>query len=1241
MKVPKIFESYKSKALTFIKDKKVKEIIFSENTYEVEVIDEKAEGSPFWPFLQVDDEGNITDFFCTCSESEINGGCVHLTAAFMRICDDEGVPLHVRFRNSLWNGLCHIASLTLGYDAKVLKKKDKGKYYCSSKTGKLIFKIDGKVAKAIKHIEDNFVKRKDETEETSLKFSNLSLDEISKWREGKASTHLRYELSFWSDIAKWLFLMQDEGDEYNIKFVNSVSPLPHKIIANFKTVQIECYIAENHWLKIIPLLASVDSPLGVFDYEDQIIDKIEYNEEEKGFVITKKEEGINLDDKKKYTTVDKWLYVPNVGFYSYNPTPILEKPFINKDSVEEVLNNYTKILRQFLRNATIYNNVVEVQYNLSFDGEDNFHIDTYIFDKGDMDNDRSSIFDGWVYIHNKKGWYRLEGKLFNEKNKVIHKSKVSDFINNNRVWLQQYDGFNINFSSIQAKLTYSLTDNALLFDTNLDFPVGVDSYKDFGEWVYAANKGFYIKKAAKSLLPLKAGLSVDVKELSQFIDSYQEELEQVDGFFTSNGPIDKIGLNIFLDDKGNITIEPKTILKKEVKAEDLIFFDNYIYIKGDGFFILPQELKLPKKYSNKIVVAKTNESFFVKYELDKLKRFALQIDNKLVKPKFLTLVIKNITKEKKKRGKYFLLDLQYKSELGEVSVTDLFHEVNKKKDFAFTEAGLINLQLLNFSWITYLHKNNLHRTKKLVRLNMLEWIRLSVFERVQEPKGEGKEAKRIQKLFFEMQNFSSDEIIHCDSLKATLRPYQETGTHWLWFLYCHNLSGLLCDEMGLGKTHQAMALMAAISHDDTNRENKYLVVCPTSVIYHWEESLKEFLPHLRVCVFHGFSRHIDKFEKEYDVLLTSYGIVRMEQERINKWHYALAVFDEIQIAKNYASKTNKALKVIDAKMKLGLTGTPIENYIIELKALFDVVLPHYLPSDKVFKSLFINPIEKERDKEKQNLLSRLIKPFILRRKKAEVLKDLPEKIEEIAYCDMSSEQVIMYNDILSLTKKEFMTELNKSDKPIPYVHIFALLSKLKQVCDHPSLILKDTRSYNKHESGKWELFKELLQEARESNQKVVVFSQYLGMISIIESYLKRKKIGYALIKGATKKRAEEIKRFCDDPNCEVFVASLLAAGVGINLTVASVVIHYDRWWNPAKENQATDRVHRIGQTRGVQVFKLVSKNTIEERIHQLIENKKGLIEDTLGKDDSEEIKQLSREEILAVLQEISLTSELE
>lgn len=293
-----------------------------------------------------------------------------------------------------------------------------------------------------------------------------------------------------------------------------------------------------------------------------------------------------------------------------------------------------------------------------------------------------------------------------------------------------------------------------------------------------------------------------------------------------------------------------------------------------------------------------------------------------------------------------------------------------------------------------------------------------------------------------------------------------------------------------------------------------------------------------------------------------------------------------------------------------------------------------MPGENDYREQFIRPIEKEGNVEKRLLLSRLIKPFVLRRKKDDVLLDLPEKTEEIAHCDLQPEQRDLYAEILTASRDKLLGELQSNEQPVPYLHIFTLLSHLKQVCNHPAAYLKKPASYKEYKSGKWDLFLELLEEARESQQKVVVFSHYLSMLDIIEDYLKEHGIGFAAIRGATVDRGEQLQRFNRDPQCEVFVGSLQAAGLGIDLTAASVVIHYDRWWNAARENQATDRVHRIGQTRGVQVFKLVTKGTVEEHIDFLIAKKGRLMEEIVGVDDHQIIKRFDRQEMINLLQSL-------
>jgi SNF2 family DNA or RNA helicase len=389
-----------------------------------------------------------------------------------------------------------------------------------------------------------------------------------------------------------------------------------------------------------------------------------------------------------------------------------------------------------------------------------------------------------------------------------------------------------------------------------------------------------------------------------------------------------------------------------------------------------------------------------------------------------------------------------------------------------------------------------------------------------------------------------------------------------------------------------------------------------------------------VHTYYGLDRSLGDFREQKGLLLTSYGIWKRDATLLNTIPFELAILDEIQIAKSHTSQVHSALLELNAPTKLGLTGTPIENRLRELKSLFDIVLPTYMPSNSDYQTFFTKPIEKEHSLDRKNLLMRFIAPFILRRKKEDVLFDLPEKTEEVAHCGLSEEQRSLYQQILSQSRNHLLRELKEESSPIPYVHIFALLSYLKQICDHPAVYLKEFANYKTYESGKWDLFIELLHEARDSGQKVVVFSQYLGMLDIIESYLKEHKIGFAAIRGATKDRAEEVRRFNRDPKCEVFVGSLQAAGLGIDLTAASVVIHYDRWWNAARENQATDRVHRIGQRRGVQVFKLITKGTFEERIDKLISKKGQLMEDIIGSDEQNLVKYFNRSELIELLQDV-------
>ena len=467
-------------------------------------------------------------------------------------------------------------------------------------------------------------------------------------------------------------------------------------------------------------------------------------------------------------------------------------------------------------------------------------------------------------------------------------------------------------------------------------------------------------------------------------------------------------------------------------------------------------------------------------------------------------------------------------------------------------------------------------------------------------------------------------------MTAELRTYQQRGTEWLWFLQENGFGGLLCDDMGLGKTHQVMALMRCLRHGQTGG-NPFLVVCPTTVLSHWENKLREYASALTPVVYHGADRNLPAALSGCDVLLTSYGILFRDIHRLRQVDFTLAVFDEIQHIKNPRTKAYDAARQINAPVKLGLTGTPIENSLADLKALMDLTVPGYLQSDEVFKKRYMDEIEPNLKSPRRDELGRLIAPFTLRRLKSTVLHELPEKIEDIRTCRLSDDQVRLYRNAVDSRKKGVLEALRNPDTPVPYIHIFALLTLLKQICDHPALVDGNVENYSDYASGKWELFKEILAETIGSGLKVVIYSQFLGMIDIISDYLEKTGVSHVVLTGKSRKRGEIISRFNTDPHCRVFVGSLRAGGVGIDLVAASVVIHYDRWWNAAREDQATDRVHRIGQKRGVQVFKLVTEGTLEEKIAAIIARKKNLMNSVVREDDPDLLKTFTREQLMEML----------
>ncbi|HXF29272.1 MAG TPA: DEAD/DEAH box helicase, partial [Chlamydiales bacterium] len=605
-------------------------------------------------------------------------------------------------------------------------------------------------------------------------------------------------------------------------------------------------------------------------------------------------------------------------------------------------------------------------------------------------------------------------------------------------------------------------------------------------------------------------------------------------------------------------------------------------------------------------------SFFLEL-LPKLKKeFSCSVDPRLEQPEEMKIIATPLEKGSQHALEWdvelSLKRKQTESE-AEVNINELISAMKRGERFLPTDVGTIDLSDSRLHWLEAMKGKRVQKLKKGWRLTPIDLFRIEAYEPVSFVSGV--EQKAIFERLLQCRPHTPPDI---SELHSELRTYQKNGVEWLWFLYQNGLSGLLCDDMGVGKTHQAMGLMAAIFHEkkQENARPIFLIIAPTSLIFHWEEKLKTYLPNLKVKTYVGLGRTLDDFPGNCDILLTSYGIFRNEALSFKRFFFDAAFFDELQIAKNHVSQIYAALLRIRARLKIGLTGTPIENQLRELKTLFDLVLPGYMPEDSDFREFFVKPLERGDTPDRRSLLARFVKPFVLRRRKQDVLPELPEKTEDFYYAELIGEQKTLYKQVAMRESRSLIDLISKEAEPIPYMHIFALLSALKQISNHPACYLKDVGNYERYESGKWEAFCELLEEAQESQQKVVVFSQYLAMLDIMATYLDQSKISYAQIRGETKNRGQEVGRFRDDPDCRVFLGSLHAAGLGIDLTSASIVIHYDRWWNAARENQATDRVHRLGQTRGVQVYKLITKHSIEEKIDLMISKKQNLLEEIVS-----------------------------
>ena len=623
-------------------------------------------------------------------------------------------------------------------------------------------------------------------------------------------------------------------------------------------------------------------------------------------------------------------------------------------------------------------------------------------------------------------------------------------------------------------------------------------------------------------------------------------------------------------------------------------------------------------YMNKFEVLATEEFSKKQIRTPKIQNVGVKVENNLLEINFDDLgfdlsELKEIMEKYKLKKKFHRLKNGEFVDIQQGDTIDFFEnlQTNLGVNFSDIEKGKINLPVYRSLYLDrLLKKSNIKSVNK---------------------------DDTYKNLVDEIDNKNiNDEIVLPKGLNAELRNYQETGFKWLKTLDTYKFGGVLADDMGLGKTIQLVSVI--LSYIEQFNENKKddelsktsLVICPSSLTLNWYNEIQKFAPSLSVMLMNGGvneRRNKIKELQNYDVIITSYDILKRDIDiyKAKDYEFKYVIADEAQYIKNNNTQNFKAIKEIKAETRYALTGTPIENSLSELWSIFDFVMPGYLFSYRKFKELYETPIVRGEDGQAMNKLKMLIEPFILRRIKEDVLTELPDKTITILNNEMEEEQRKIYMSYMTQVKEEIETEISVNGFEKSQIKILSLLMRLRQICCHPGLFIENYKG----ESSKLNQCIQIVKDAIQSGHKILLFSGYTSMFDIIEKELQKEGIVYYKLTGQTKigERIKLVEEFNENDDIKVFLISLKAGGTGLNLIGADMVIHYDPWWNLSAENQATDRTYRIGQKKNVQVYKLITKNSIEEKIYELQQKKAKLIDNMLSTQETF-ISKLSKDEIM-------------
>ncbi|MEG2334751.1 DEAD/DEAH box helicase, partial [Chryseobacterium sp.] len=573
---------------------------------------------------------------------------------------------------------------------------------------------------------------------------------------------------------------------------------------------------------------------------------------------------------------------------------------------------------------------------------------------------------------------------------------------------------------------------------------------------------------------------------------------------------------------------------------------------------------------------------------------------------------------------WFNADIDVKFGKQKASIKQLHKSIRNKSKFIQLDDGTKGI--LPEEWIKkfnrYFDAGEIY--EELLRLPKSNFSEIkSLFEKEVLSKEVDEEINVYKKAFSENKPIPATEVPA--ELNATLRDYQKQGLDWLNYLDDYNFGSCLADDMGLGKTLQIIAFI--LSQNKKHSKNTNLVVVPTSILFNWQAETEKFAPSIKILTHYGPNRTKNTLHfAGNEIVLTTYGMLLSDIHFLKEFHFNYIFLDESQAIKNPNSERYKAARLLQSRNKVVLTGTPIENNTFDIYGQLSFAIPGLLGSKEYFRDIYSIPIDKFENTKRATDLQKKIKPFILRRTKKQVAKELPDKTEMVIYCEMGEEQRQIY-DAYKKELREYISAKNEQEIIKNSIHVLTGLTKLRQICDAPAL-LKDQGQYSDN-SAKIEVLVQQI-ENKSSQHKILVFSQFVSMLDLIKVELQKRNISFEYLTGQTKNRAAKVSQFQDNEQVRVFLISLKAGGTGLNLTEADYVYLVDPWWNPAVENQAIDRCYRIGQKKNVIAVRLICPNTIEEKIMKLQQSKKELANDLITTDSSV-FKKFTKSDLMEIL----------